>query len=203
MVTPSYLRLFAVTDTSPAGSLALEYTKSLLRIAPVRAIPVHGAGIWAGYESLLTTPLEGSFINVVAALPGHWHRTLSMEVPAKADPVVADRLSSSWEIDHGHVTEVERAKPEVLTKVIELHTPYDKGEPVRNILFPAGLPSNSDQLASAKKYDAVVVSNEVIASTWRRHGIVPSVIPLPVADLVTHDRLFSIVTGTYPRGHGR
>ena len=114
---PDYIRVFARADHSAAGKLALEYTKSILRIAPVRVIPV-GMGIWPGYEPLLK-PLDGTFVNVVACGPDQWCRLIRIEAPKKVDPFVGDGLRSTWETDGCDRSVYEKPKAEL--EVISEH----------------------------------------------------------------------------------
>lgn len=190
------LRVWATTDGSEAGRIALEYVKSLMRIGEVRIIPSQGAGIWPGYERLLNTPLAGPFVNVVICPPDQWVRLIRVTVPAKADPVVGEALSSSWEIEHtphtrgagGNVLQKDLPVAETITDRTELWTIN-----VRNVLFALGQPRDQFQLASAKKYDALIVPSERSAHVWRSvHGAKPGVIEVPVAN---HDMMQGAVFG--------
>lgn len=190
-VTPSYLRVFAVTAGGESSRLALEYTKSLLRIAPVRLIPADGAGVWTGYESLTVTSAVGHYINVVIATPHAWVRTMKMHLPPKKDPFVGEALASSWEISPalGRVSSVPLAQPEVYIERAELWTVG-----VRNVLIALAFAKDQFQLESARKYDAVIVPAEVNAAPWRRSGVQPFVIGAPVVDH-GHKMLRALVTG--------
>lgn len=189
----THIRLFATTDGTDASRMALEYCKALLHVLPVRVIPAAapgvGIGIWPGYEMLLR-PIDGGFINCVACAPDQWCRVLRMEVPAKLDPFVGEALRSSWEIQSPVVIRLPPKAPEVLVDTVELWTAN-----VRNILFPSSVPKNVQQLDSAKKYDAVVVSNLVSQGAWGKHGVVAHLMNLPVADLIHQNRLHDIVRG--------
>src|SRR6185369_14286380 len=83
MSTPGYIRLFAATDESSLGLTALEYTRSLMRIAPVRLITTTGQllGRWAALQSLLNSPMAGSWVNVVACDPARWTWVQTIPMP--------------------------------------------------------------------------------------------------------------------------
>lgn len=170
---PDYIRVYAAMNGSEASRLALEYTKALLRIAPVRAIPCDGAGIWPGYERLLITPTVGAYVNVVACGPDSWTRTHRYEVPPKADPVLGVPAKSSWVVDAeaakpSAVSQIPPPKPEI---VIERFDYWTAG--VRNVLFAAAPPRDQFQLATAKKFDLIVVPTHQSAYFWTKSHRLP------------------------------
>lgn len=164
---PSFIRCYAATGVSEASRLALGYVKSLLRIAPVRVIPADGAGIWPGYESLLSTKAAGSYINVVACGPDAWCRTHRIPMPRKPDPFVGHPLSSSWTLDQtsrpSSVEKIEPPPPEVMIERVDYWTAK-----VRNVLFAAAPPRDQWQLEAARKFDVIVVPSNHAKYHWGR-----------------------------------
>lgn len=180
---PSYIRLFAATTPGNiAAAMALEWCKSMLRVLPVRVIPCDGAGVWKGYDSLLTTPTDGTFVNVVACGPESWSRTHRYEVAPKADPVLGMPASSSWDIDPScRPSDVRQVPKKAAEVVIERFDYWTKD--VRNVLFAAAPPRDQWQLAAAKKFDQVVVPTNHSLYYWRRSGFADTVtrtVPVPV-----------------------
>jgi len=182
---PSYIRFYAATaGISEASRLALEHAKSLLRIAPVRVIPADGAGIWPGYESLLTTPATGSFVNVVSCAPEAWCRTHRIPMAHKADPFVG-RVSSSWSVEQttrpADVREIPRPAPEVLVEHVDYWTCG-----VRNVLFAASPPKDQFQLAAARKFAVVIVPTNHGRYYWVNTHKVPAsqvtLVEVPLSD---------------------
>ena len=138
------IRYLAATDDSPAGVLALAYLHGLLRIAPVRVGTMSGglSGAWTHYSQLTLTALCVDFVNVVCCASSRW----------------------TWE---QRVTMMER-KPdgtvgpgERVSRRVELYTAS-----VRNVLLTDDLPRDSDKVATALRYDAVVVPNAEMHVHW-------------------------------------
>ncbi len=143
-MTRRFIRYLAATDSSPIGMLALGYLSGLLRIAPVRVGSMTGgmSGRWEHYAQLLATPMGEDFVNVVCCARGRW----------------------TW---MQGVTMMER-KPdgtmgpgEKVSRRIELHT-----ADVHNVLLTNEFPTDSDQVATALRYDAVVVPNAEAHVHW-------------------------------------
>jgi hypothetical protein len=95
-----FIRYMADTGTTPLGRLALEYLPALMQIAPVRLGSMSGDGLecscaacsggsrgrcftprgWMVMATLLTTPIQGDFINVVCCDPKRWRWVMTMNV---------------------------------------------------------------------------------------------------------------------------
>lgn len=139
----TFIRYFATTDGSVASELAWNFMRRMIRILPVRLCTLSGGlvGRWEGYNALLATPMTGDFVNVVCCDPARWTWIQSAAAP-KAPPV-AEAIAAG------------KAPPvEMLSSRAELWT---KG--VRNILIAATTPRSEAELETAKKYDAVIVTN--------------------------------------------
>jgi len=169
-----YIRLYAPTDASPTGKVALEYVKALLRIAPVRVISMSGpsafTGPWEGYQRLaaVAKAQAESYVNAVCAPPDRWTFWMRAKMPNR---------DGSFE---------------VASERVELWT---KG--VRNLLFATDHPSGASaedtlaQLATAQKYDAIAVPTADLAAWWLAKGITAHVIKVPVE----HNALRRLVLG--------
>src|SRR4051812_3004478 len=94
-VLSRYIRFFAQTDGGATSSAALEYLRSIVRIAPVRLVSLTGplTPAWNVYERLLTTqidesaapasahyarPMPNLIASIVCADPHHWIRKLKI-----------------------------------------------------------------------------------------------------------------------------
>lgn len=180
---PFYIRYLAATDDSPFGRLALEYLKSLLRIARVRVGSMTGGGMdgaWEHYASLLGTPMAGGFINVVCCDPRRWTWVQRVHM--------AQRQSDGTFVN------------DVIEQRIEVHTTG-----VRNVLLALNAPSDDHQALTAEKYDAIVVPADDVRERWspvakdgtplfrteNMRRCAPVVIPVPVVD---HDAMLRVVT---------
>lgn len=169
-MTPRLFRVFAATDDSTSGRAALHLVKALLRIAPVRVL---GAGAvpgffstWRGFESLMTTPVELPYVNVVACAPERWTWKHKFAMPNK---------------DGTTETAEDR---------VELWTAN-----VRNVLLAAESPRDDYQIATAKKYDVVLVPRADLATWWAAHGVKPRVIELPIDPGATQQTFRQAVLG--------
>lgn len=167
-----YLRYMAATDDSTFGRIALEYLRSLLRIAPVRVAAISPGGMsgcWSGYAPLLGTPMDGDFVNIVCCQPARWSWMMSVAMQA---------------------TQTGAARA-VATERIEFHTAG-----VRNVLLAGHAPADqlSDDLrAAALRYEQIVTMDEETAESWRQAGAgAVAVIPVPVVD---HDAVRVAVLG--------
>lgn len=144
-----YIRYFATTDPqSPVSKVALEYLKSLIRIAPVRVIdparmmPGIPDGEWARYAGLFATPMIGPMINVVCTEPSRWTWMHKIAAPKE------NKAGS---------------KTEEISGRLELYTAG-----VRNVLFTHGrentpelaVPSEGPLYETARKYEAVVLDQD-------------------------------------------
>lgn len=157
-----FIRYWADTTGSQLSYYALEYMRSFMRVAPVRVISVTGvlAGRWQAYGALLATPMVGPLYNAVCCDPSRW--TWMERVPASSKPV--DHL----EIGDGKELGVP-AVSETITGQVELHTT----SAIRNVLFAVAPPRSAQQLATAKKYDVVVVPTSDHGDGWRKNGVTP------------------------------
>lgn len=170
-IVPGYIRLYAATDDTPAGRVALEYTKALVRIAPVRVLGVGEMptflGPWRGLEHLMLTPTHGTYVNVVATLPERWTWKMSIRAP-RAD-----------------------GSTEIISDQVELWTAS-----VRNVLLAMHTPMGKHQIATAAKYDAIVVPRRDLA-TWVAERLARSchVIETPVDPDRGYQTLRSAILG--------
>jgi len=81
-----YIRYFARTDDSDLGRAAAAYCDALVatghavRLVSTRVAELqvdrrgHSSSIWDRHRSLLITPMNGGFANVVCSEPGDWAR---------------------------------------------------------------------------------------------------------------------------------
>lgn len=159
-------RYFVVTDEGDTGKLARWYLLRMIRILPVRLLPVEGgqlAGLWEPFAKLLGGPLDAPFVNVVCTTPGWWIREQRLPMPNKDKSVT------------------------MAVGDVELYTPK-----VRNVLFACDMPKTDNQLASALKYEAIVVPNQRFATAWHlcgREAVVIGPAPQPSPALnVAHER---------------
>ncbi len=174
-----YIRFFATTDEqSPVSQLALEYLRSLVRIAPVRVIdparmgPAIHDGAWARYDALFHTPMFGQMVNVVCTAPSRWTWLHTIRAPKTDDP---------------------KAELETISDRLELYT-----ADVRNVLICATrsgwtFPLSAAELETAKKYQAVITP---IESEFIRHIGEIVRIPVPVKD---HAAFRDAVLGPTPK----
>jgi hypothetical protein len=158
-----FIRFWADTTGSQLSYYALEYMRSFMRVAPVRLISVTGtlAGRWQAYGALLATPMSpapSDLLNAVCCDPSRW--TWQERVPAGSRPVVP--VGDHEELAVPEVTET-------ITGQVELHTAGAR----RNVLFAVAPPRSAQQLATAKKYDVVVVPTSDHGDGWRKNGITP------------------------------
>ena len=169
-MTPSFIRLVADTDDSPLGNVALEYAKSLLRIAPLRVLGAGAVpsfmGAWARYARLMTTPTNGAYVNVVATSASRWSWNMVVKAP-RADQTI-----------------------ETISQRLELWTAG-----VRNVLLALEMPKDEHQLQSALKYDAIVVPRRDLSIYWSHKGRTVSVIETPVDPTRGHQTLRCAVVG--------
>lgn len=183
---PSFIRYFAQTDESELGKAALEYGKSMLRIAPLRIVSLSGGliGAWRRYDNLLLTPMAGTYVNAVCTSPDRWVWTSS--VPMTDSGV--DEPWSPWDArpDWNPVP----AKTEVVERVEELYTPS-----VRNVLFMASMPTSDQQRAAAMKYEVIISSLRVaqfMVSRWPQNRFEAGIVSTPVSD---HTRIRRAIVG--------
>lgn len=152
-----FIRYLADTSALPPAGQALEYLQSLLRIAPVRLCSMSAglSGKWVHYSALLATPMVGPFVNVVCCDPARWKWEQQLAVPQR------------------------NGKPETIRGTVELYTAN-----VRNVLIVCHLPQDQEQIATARRYEQLIVPSEMFRMGWEYNGA-PSaiVIPTPVTDL--------------------
>ena len=187
-MTPSWIRMFAQTDGSGIGMAALEYTKSLLRIAPVRELSVNGglSGPWSGYGRLLTTPMDGPFVSGVCCDSARWTWLQAVPMPSQdlsPSALAASATGADLELPAPSTDPEETAKGRC-----ELYTAG-----VRNILFAVGGPRGKDQATTALRYEGIVVPNEHHRAWWAEHKQrVTAIIGTPVSN-GGHDQLRGMV----------
>lgn len=158
---PGYIRYIANTDDSALGTIALSYLRALTMIAPVRLVTMTGAlvGGWAERMALLTTPMLGTFVNVVCCSPERWVWRQQVPMPAREDPPPPDLFDKrSLEIMRGEVEWPPR-KIETVTGWAELYT-----ERVHNVLIVAGHISDPKQVATAAKYQVRIAPTIALAT---------------------------------------
>lgn len=189
---PSFIRYFAHTDESPAGKAALEYLKSMVRIAPVRLVSSIGGlvGAWHRFENMLLTPMAGTYVNVVATHPSRWVWTSSVPMTSGASdedglpaaPRVAmdhDKRELAIEVPDPHKV-VEYAE-----RVEELYT--DRAS--RNVLIMLFLPETDLQYRAAKRYQHIVCPSLAqamgVSEKWPQRSITIEIVPVPVENHAT------------------
>jgi len=173
-----FVRYWADTSDSGLGIAALEYMRSLIKIAPVRVISMSGfmAGRWTGYEALLATPMVGTPINCVCCDPSRW--TWVERVP------MGDRAVDHQAIRAGGEVEIPPTS-EVVDGRLELYT-----HGIRNVLFALANPRTKPEVATALKYEHIVVSSDAQVSPWISAGArPPHVIPWAPAGLSASDEI--------------
>jgi hypothetical protein len=141
-----YVRYFAATDSTPIGHVALDYLKSLLRVAPVRVASLSGGmtGPWEHYAALMVTQMNGPFVNVVCCDPSRWTWVQSVPMPRRLVDGTLD------------LSESASGRQEL----------YTQG--VRNVLItgadPAGL---ADELRSAAlRYEQIIATSTAAHQSW-------------------------------------
>lgn len=161
-----FIRYFATTDDSPTGRMALEYLKSMLRIAPVRVVSLTGLplGDWTYYGQALhtPTPVGPRCISVVCSHPARWAFTRRVTIPA-----------------------TERSPAEDLEHTVDFYTPG-----LHNVLVVPEVPGET-QAATAAKYQARIVPTEALVRELPSY-LLPrtTLIAVPVTD---HDRLRQVI----------
>lgn len=138
---PRFIRYFADTSDTPLGRAALEYCKSLCRIAPVRVVSLSGGfyGPWLRYTELGFTPMDGTYVNAVCCHPSKWVMELSVPMPEQ-----------DIDLEAGPVGDPARPT-EVASGSVELRTAG-----VRNVLFVVNCATTPEQRATQALYEAVV-----------------------------------------------
>lgn len=150
-----FIRFFAATDHSPVSELAWAFMRRMMRIRPVRVISLSGgmAGRWNGYNALLVTPQVGTFVNVVCSDPGRW--TWITRAAAPRTQLTGAELAGGAE-----------AETETITERAELWT-----EGVRNVLIARDAPRSAAELATAGKYDVIIVPDLQTGSKFAHAGL--------------------------------
>jgi hypothetical protein len=219
--TPSFIRYFAQTDDGPLGKLALEYLRSMLRVAPVRLVSISGglSGAWHRFENLLMTPMAGDYVNAVCVYPEKWVWTTSVPmtdrpsfpggddvleghehplvVPFEADhpdmPAAPRPVVDGPPGDRHMAIELPDPQPvvEIAERIDELYTPK-----VRNVLFMGVPPATEQQRAAAVKYQDIIVPTLLIANTvaarWPERSFDAGIVPVPVT---AHGRIREAIVG--------
>jgi hypothetical protein len=182
----TFIRYYAATNDTATGRVALEYLKSLVRVAPVRVLSTTGglSGAWAGFHAVLATPVSYPLVNVVCSTPNRW--TWTQRVDAMRTQRV-DAMPQSVGAS-AHITSVTvPPKAERIEGRLELYT-----KDIRNVLLAADEPADMDQLATALKYETIVVPSEALLEAWQRARRGAVLVPIPVTG---HDVLRSAVLG--------
>lgn len=155
------IRYFATT-AGDTGKVALHYLKSLLRVGHVRLVglPVLDLqGAWMSCAALTMTTLSAAYVNVVCTTPDLWVREQVVQMPNLDE--------------RGNVVSMETARG-----TSELYT-----QGVRNVLLAASYPPPpGPMMATAIRYEAVVVPTLDLAQAWHRANCHPRVLPVPVND---------------------
>lgn len=147
-----YIRIFAATDNSPAGTFALGYTRALMAIAPVRIASLTGGclGPWVPYAQLMTTPMEGRMVNCVCGPPDKWSWHMKIAAPKKDTTL------------------------EEIAGRVGLHT----AEALRNVMFFCDLPTNNQQTVELMKFECRITP----VPAFRDAVAGSILIPVPVID---------------------
>lgn len=158
-----WIRYLASVDDTVYGRMALAYLRGLVLYAPVRLIPQTAppSAAWDPYvTSLLARPPQrlpdarrDSYVNVVCTAPERW----------------------TWM--HAVTAQTRSGTTEVIRGRLELYTAG-----VQNVLIAATVPTDAHQIASAKRYETVVVQDEETAAAWRQLEIEAFVVPTVSAD---------------------
>jgi hypothetical protein len=166
-----WIRYLASVDDTVYGRMALAYLRGLVLYAPVRLIPQTAppSAAWDPYvTSLLAHPPRrhplDSYVNIVCTAPERW----------------------TWM--HAVTTQTRSGTTEVIRGRLELHTAG-----VHNVLIAATVPTDAHQIASAKRYETVMVQDEETAAAWRQLEIETFVAPTVSAD--DFARLYRRFTG--------
>lgn len=183
---PSYIRYFADTSDGATGKVALEYLRSLIRIAPVKLVSISGglAPAWRAFEGLLLTPMTGTYVNVVCTLPDRWIWKSSVPMTERDES-----LEETFDV----VLANPRPKAiEHAERVEELYTP----KAMRNVILVASSPVTDDQFRSMKKYDDIIIPALPIVQTmiarWPESRIEGGCVPIPVTN---HARVREAIVG--------
>lgn len=151
---PDFIRYFAETADTPLGNIALDYLKSLLRIAPVRVIATGGNwdGRWAHYRELCLTPMVGTYVNAVCVHPSRWRY--------RQDVATQGQM-------FGPEAAAEESVParETISGTVELYT---SGR--RNVLFAGKMPLVQAELDAALKYEVIVCRSLEDAGVFLKRG---------------------------------
>lgn len=174
-MTPTFIRFFCETDgRSPTSELGWNFMRRMIRIRQVLVASLTSpqmGGRWVGYESLRITPQVGSFVNVVCAQPERW--TWLAKVPAPTTDITAHELAAG-----------DDATVEMVSARMELWTAK-----VRNVLIAQEAPHTQPEIETAKKYDAVIVTNYSLFERFQRFGIFATEIAHPYADRAVRDAI--------------
>lgn len=155
------LRFFCPTDVSPLGQVALGFVDALLELGmPVRLIAnrsaqMQAASPWRRHQSLLLTPLESSYVNVVCGQPSDWLRLHTVNV---RNVLIAGELAPG---------------PDQVAGALAIRATRSDGtreEHTSNGPWSA--------VTVSRWYDQVVVPTDEISASWRAIGRDPVVIPL-------------------------
>lgn len=179
-----YIRFFADTTNSPLGVTALEYARSLMRVAPLRVVSVTGlfSGPWTAYEKLMATPMVGGLINAVCCDPARW--TWIQKVPMPEADISSEDMKALAAT--GAAPAALSKKPaEVLSERVGFYTIG-----VRNILFAAAVPRAQAEIVEAAKYECIVTPNTTLRERLRGLRI--------ITDPPTGSRLDPIITISVP-----
>lgn len=160
-----YIRYFAATGDTPAAAFAFEYIKAFMRMGPrVRLCSMSGwmVGPWQYLAALTQTEMRGTMINVVCCEPDRW--TWHVPIPKRG------------------ANEIE-TDDEVTDSRCELYTVG-----VRNVLIATAKAEKPHEIATALKYQVLIVPDQELADFWRAAGGNPQVVPRPAADYLELQR---------------
>lgn len=171
-----YIRFWATTDESSSVSpIAIEYLRSLIRIASVRVIdpgrmgPAAIDGPWARYGQLFHAPMAGTMINVVCTEPSRWTWVQRIQAPKTNDP---------------------NAELEEISGRAELYTAG-----VRNVLIVTKQPTNEAQIRTANLYESVICSDPTLQRDWVYTAVGAGIVHVAPGD---HRLIRIAVTGEIP-----
>jgi hypothetical protein len=176
-IVPAYIRYFACTDSSAVGALALAFCKSMLKIAPVRLAVMSGVLMddWLSYAHLTSTPMVGSFVNVVACDPARWTWLLRVPMPEK----------DAWQSAVSDVNVNGMGVVEFASERQSLYTAH-----VRNVLYAVAPPRSRHELKVALQFESIVVPNEEHRKWWEQHGErITRVIGYPILDSAVREEI--------------
>lgn len=159
-MVPAFIRYFATTDGSSIGKLALELAKSMQKVAPVRVATMNADIVFDAWLPFLTTPMVGSYVNVVACDPSKWVLHLNIAAPVRGgedEKIAGDRSL------------------------------YTAG--VRNVLYAIAAPRGQAEIEAALQYESILVPNEEHRIWWKRRDRDVTIVGGPFMDSVVRQAI--------------